>query len=188
MTRNPNLLLTIVALAGLAFIIATRLRPDTATTLPLPLSGRAREPAPIVGHPAPDFTLATLDGSPVTLSELRGQVLLINLWATWCPPCRAEMPAIQSVHDEFAAQGFAVLAVNVREDPATVVRYMQQNNLRFPALLDSRGQVAADYRTRVFPSSFFVDRNGIVRAVYLGPMSRSIIAGTVSQLLSEEGS
>lgn len=187
MFRHANLLLSIVALAGLLFIINTRVRPDTATALPAPPSASANEPAPLVGHPAPDFTLADLDGNPVALSELRGQVLLINLWATWCPPCRAEMPAIQAVHDDFAAQGFEVLAVNVREDPATVARYMQQNNLSFPALLDSQGQVAADYRARVFPSSFFVDRNGIVRAVYLGPMSRSIIAGTVSQLLSEEG-
>lgn len=181
-----NLLLIVVLLAGGLFIIATRVQSE-APALSAPQRGAVADtPAPQENHPAPDFALSDLDGATVQLSALRGQVVLINVWATWCPPCRAEMPMIQAAYGQYRDQGFTVLAVNQREDARTVAAYMAQSNLTFPALLDPDGAVSAAYRANVLPSSFFIDRAGVVRAVYRGPMSRGVIAGTVEQLLAEE--
>jgi peroxiredoxin len=142
-------------------------------------------PAPLSDHPAPDFTLRTLDGTKVALSDLKGQVLLINVWATWCPPCRIEMPAIQTAYDQYHEHGFTVAAVNLQEAPSAVATFMREHQLTFSALLDPDGHVSQAYQAVSLPSSFFVDRRGVIRAVYHGPMPRSIIAGTVEQLLRE---
>lgn len=183
--RHWNMLLAGVLLAGSLFIGATRVRSSQATNAPAPAAGSAATPAPMPGRLAPDFTLATLDGTAITLSELKGQVALINIWATWCPPCRAEMPVIQATYERFRDQGFTVLAVDLQEDPRTVAAFMQRYGLTFPALLDLDGKVSATYRSTALPSSYFVDRQGVIRAVYRGPMPRSVLAGTVEQLLRE---
>jgi peroxiredoxin len=179
-----NILIAATLFVGTLFIVATRAQAEVVTTSPM-RGAVATTPAPVVNHPAPDFRLQDLAGAPVQLADLRGQVVLINVWATWCPPCRAEMPAIQAVYGQLRDQGFTVLAVNVREDADQVRSFMTQHGLTFPALLDSNGAVSALYQSRVYPSSYFIDRAGLVRAVYRGPMSRSVIAGTVEQLLAE---
>ncbi|HMO57932.1 MAG TPA: TlpA disulfide reductase family protein [Roseiflexaceae bacterium] len=180
-----NHLLVITLLAGLGWIVMTRVPPEQPAVLGEVRMPPAAEAAPRENHPAPDFTLEDLNGTPVSLSALRGQVVLINVWATWCPPCRAEMPIIQAAYERYHDQGFTVLAVNLREDTATVAQYMQQNGLTFPALLDRDGHVSMVYLARAVPSSFFIDRNGTVRAVYRGAMARSVVSGTVEQLLAE---
>lgn len=183
--RQWNLLLLAVFISGSLFIAATRVGSvPPAASAPAAVAP-ATAPAPQQDHPAPDFTLATLDGRAQKLSDLRGKVVLINVWATWCPPCRAEMPAIQTSYAHLREQGFIVLAVNLQEDPRTVAAFMQQYGLSFPALLDLDGQVSATYQARVLPSSFFVDKRGVIRAVYRGPMPRSVIDGTATQLLGE---
>lgn len=181
-----NILLAGVLLFGSAFISATRLRPGGGSVVAAAPVSAATTPAPLAEHPAPDFRLLGLEGKPLVLSELKGQVVLINVWATWCPPCRAEMPTIQASYERYRDQGFTVLAVNLQEDPRTVGTFMQQFGLTFPALLDLDGKVSNTYRAYALPSSFFVDRRGVIRAVYRGPMPRSVIAGTVEQLLREE--
>jgi len=180
------MLLAATLLVGSLFIAATRVRPEATVALASPRPPVVTTPAPQENHPAPDFTLLDLAGVPVRLSDLRGQVVLVNVWATWCPPCRAEMPMLQVAYEQYRAQGFTVLAVNLREDAPTVARYMEQNRLTFPALLDRDGAVSDSYQARVLPSSFFIDKAGVVRAVYRGPMARSVVAGTVEQLLAEE--
>lgn len=179
-----DLALVATLLLGSAFIWMTRAT-SGAVAMPLVSEPTAAQPAPLVGHPAPEFALTAIDGSQIALSDLRGQVVLINFWATWCPPCRAEMPAIQQAYERFRDQGFTVLAVNQQEDSATVVQYMHDQRLTFPALLDSDTRVSVAYQARALPSSFFVDRRGIIRAVYRGPMSRGMIEGTVEQLVAE---
>ena len=174
-----------VLLIGSLFIAATRARPIPSPMARLTTPDAATVPAPTPAHPAPDFTLTALDGTTVRLSELKGRVLLINVWATWCLPCRAEMPTIQAAYERYRDQGFTVLTVNLREDPRSVAAFMQQYRLTFPALLDLDGKASTVYRAYALPSSFFVDRRGVVRAVYRGPMPRSVIAGTVEQLLRE---
>lgn len=180
-----DIALVAALVVGGGYIWATR---TTAIVEPAPLAAPAvtsLQAAPLPDRPAPDFTLAAVDGARVTLSDLRGQVVLINIWATWCPPCRAEMPAIQATYDRYAAQGFVVLAVNQQEDRATVEAYLREQGLTFPALLDDTAEVGAAYQARVLPSSFFVDRRGVIRAVYRGPMSLGVIEGTVAQLVAE---
>jgi cytochrome c biogenesis protein CcmG, thiol:disulfide interchange protein DsbE len=180
-----NSLLIATLLLGIWLVGATRVRSE-APVAQSPTSGTvAAAAAPLPNHPAPDFTLVDLSGAPVQLSELRGQVVLVNVWATWCPPCRAEMPMLQSAYAHYRDQGFTVLAINQREDAATVAAYMQAGGYSFPALLDSDSAVSGLYQALVLPSSYFIDRAGVVRAVYKGPLARSVIVGTVEQLLAE---
>lgn len=181
--RTWDALLLLVLLAGGGLIWATRDRP-IAGVAPQPALAEA-DPAPLPGHPAPAIALDTPDGRRVSLGDLRGQVVLVNVWATWCPPCRAEMPAIQAAQDQYRDQGFVVLAVNMRESAEDVRAFITERGLTFETLLDSDGQVSAAYQARVVPSSFFVDRRGVVRTVYRGPLPPSAIAGTVEQLLAE---
>ena len=138
--------------------------------------------APIAGAPAPDFTLRTLDGKTVTLSSLRGQVVLINFWATWCIPCQAEMPAIQHAYDARKANGFTVLGVNLNEPDPDVQAYVTRLGIHFPVLLDAGDSIRTIYRVRGYPTSFFIDRAGTVAIEQVGMMSDTQLADNLAQL------
>ena len=183
--RQWNVVLITVLVAGSLFIAATRVQPSSGAHSPAAQTDVLPDPAPLPDHPAPDLALPQLDGTSLTLHDLRGQVVLINVWATWCPPCRAEMPAIQQAYAEYHDRGFTVLAVNQREDASAITPFLEQHGLTFPILLDGDGQASAAYQASALPSSFFVDRHGVIRAVYRGPMPSRVIAGTVEQLLQE---
>ncbi len=174
-----------VLLAGSLFIWATRMGVPGSTADQIEVPTEAALPAPQPGHLAPPFRLQTPDGSTVSLADLQGEVLLINVWASWCAPCRSEMPAIEAAYVAYREHGFTVAAVNLREDPETVAAFLHTHKLSFPTLLDLDGKVSIAYRSHALPSSFFVDRQGVIRAVYRGPMPRSVITGTVEQLLQE---
>src|SRR5262245_6416761 len=128
-------------------------------------------PAAVVGAPAPDFTLKNLSGNSVTLSNLKGQVVLINFWATWCGPCRVEMPAIQRRYDAFKDQGLAVLAVNFDEPITDVSAFARSLNLTFTVLLDPDGVVNDLYHVGGYPSTFIVDRSGMITKLHIGLMT-----------------
>jgi len=145
-------------------------------------------PSPREGFPAPDFTLDTLDGGQITLSDLRGQVVMINLWTSWCPPCRAEMPAIDNVYQANKEQGLEVLAVNstFQDSESAAAAFAQEHNLTFPILLDRNGAVSRRYQLQALPTTYFVDRQGIIRAVVPGgPMSETLIQSKIADLLAE---
>jgi thiol-disulfide isomerase/thioredoxin len=147
-------------------------------TLPLSPGTPAAAPdfiiGPRAGSLAPDFTLETLSGEAISLSDLRGQAVLINFWATWCPPCRQEMPAIQRVYERYRDQGFTEVA-----------EFVEELGLTFPILLDREGEVFERYRVRGLPTSFFMDRAGVVHNVKIGgPMSEDFIEGQVTELLA----
>jgi peroxiredoxin len=110
-------------------------------------------PLPRRGFTAPDFSLETLDGQTIALSDLRGQVLLINFWASWCLPCREEMPAIQQVYERYRDQDFVVLAVNLQEQDAQVTAFTDRLELTFPVLIDRDGSVFDRYRVMALPST-----------------------------------
>lgn len=129
-------------------------------------------PAPEVGAVAPDFTLQTLDRRTLSLSGLRGQVVLINFWATWCGPCKLEMPAIQERYND---GGFEVLAVNFDEPAELIEPFVAELGLTFPILLDPGGMVQELYRIRGYPTSFFVDADGLIRFMHIGEMTPEII-------------
>ncbi len=126
---------------------------------------------PVVGALAPQFTLSDLDGNEFTLNNLQGQAVLIYFWTTWCPPCQAEMPAIEATYQKYKDQGFRVLAVDAEEQPAPVQDFVQKFGLTFRPLLDQTGAVAKRYRVRGLPTSFVVNRQGAITAVQVGAMT-----------------
>jgi peroxiredoxin len=140
-------------------------------------STSSRIPAPQQGFLAPDFNLETPTGETVKLSDLRGQAVLVNLWATWCPPCREEMQTIEKVYQGYKEQGFTVLAVNMtyQDDPLAVTPFVNGQKLTFPILLDETGAMANAYQLRSLPSSYFV--------VIGGPMSEALLRTRIEDIL-----
>jgi peroxiredoxin len=145
-------------------------------------SNRNADPEP--GHRAPDFVLRSLKGSNVRVQNLRGHPILVNFWATWCGPCRSEMPDIQEVHRRYRSEGLVVLAVTSEVSSAEVRDFADKLDIDFPILLDSSGKVAEAYGVQGLPTSFFIDSEGIIQEVYLGSMSRSVIEDNLSTILS----
>jgi peroxiredoxin len=122
---------------------------------------------------APDFELLTLSGQRARLSDLRGKVVLLNFWATWCPPCKAEMPDLEALHREYGdAQDFVVVGVNLEEDAAPVEVFIRERGLSFPVWLDRQGEAAAQLGVRGLPVSFIVDREGYIRDAWNGQIAR----------------
>ena len=117
---------------------------------------------------APDFTLPSIDGPNLRLQEQRGQVVMINFWATWCGPCRVEMPHLARLYDKYRGYGFTVLAVNIDEDPYKAASLAKQLGMRFPVLLDKEKKVSRLYDLSTMPSTILVDREGHVRYVHRG--------------------
>ena len=170
-----------VFLLGSAWILVSRVPPAVTTD-------GAPPPSPREGFSAPDFTLDLLGGGEITLSELRGQAVMINLWASWCPPCRAEMPAIQNVYQDYKDQGLVVLAVNTtyQDSEPAAAAFVEEFALTFPVTLDRTGAVSNRYQLRGLPSTYFVDREGVIRSVVVGgPMSESLIRSKVQTILEE---
>ncbi len=118
--------------------------------------------------PAPDFALDGPDGHALSLKGLRGKVVFLNFWATWCVPCRQEMPAMERLYQSYRARGLAVVAVNYKESPAEVKAFMEELHLTFPAVLDRRGAVATSFAVRSLPVTYLVDRDGKVLWKALG--------------------
>ncbi len=185
-SRSYRLALGIVALALVALVAiqgcATN-NPDSGRGAGTGAQAVELEPAPKVGHPAPDFTLRDLDGNLVRLSDLRGKVVFINFWATWCPPCRAEMPEIEAVHQEYQDQGVVVLGVDISEPESMVRQYIQQGGFSWTIVLDSTGEVARDYQIAAIPTSFFLDKEGIIRAVNIGAMTKRAMEAKLAEAM-----
>ena len=132
--------------------------------------GAERAPAPIEsGAPAPGFTLPALAGGEVSLESLRGRVVLVNFWATWCKPCEDEMPAMERLYRRLAPQGFELLAVSVDTGTEEVAAFQERLGLSFPILLDPEKDVADAYQSFRFPETFLVDRDGTLVTRYIGP-------------------
>lgn len=143
-------------------------------------------PAPQQGFLAPDFELKASGGETVKLSDLRGQAVLVNLWATWCPPCRIEMQSIEKVYREYKEQGFTVLGVNMtyQDDPSAVLSFVNEQGLTFPILLDETAGMANAYQLRSLPSSFFIRRDGVINEVVIGgPMSEALLRTRIEDIL-----
>jgi len=117
---------------------------------------------------APDFTLRSADGAPVRLAEQRGQVVMVNFWATWCAPCRIEMPHLARLYDKYRAAGFQLLAVNIDDDPRQGAAAAQRLGLKFPVLLDPDKAVTRRWDVGTMPSTVLIDRDGRVRHVHQG--------------------
>jgi peroxiredoxin len=155
------------------------------TELGLAASSR-NVPLPVVGDEALDFTLLDLDGNRVTLSELRGRPVLLNFWATWCPPCRLEMPELQQTQQDYEAQNLVVLTINEAESAEQVRDFFDELGLTMPAVLDSDGDVGNAYGAAFLPSTIFINPDGVITAMHRGIISRSQIDGYLLRTLPLE--
>lgn len=126
--------------------------------------------APLAGARAPDFSARTLEGASIRLSDLRGRAVIINFWATWCEPCRAEMPLLDDRAVALAERGLVVLGVNFDEPEESVRAFRDELGLSFPIVLDPGGQVQSLYRVIGYPTTYFVDAGGVIQAIHLGVM------------------
>ena len=115
-----------------------------------------------------DFELESLDGGTVKLSSYKGKVVFLNFWATWCPPCVAEMPSMQKLYDRFKERGLEIIAVDLQEDKAAVRKFVDRHDLTFTALLDKTGRVGSQYGARNIPTTYIIDRKGFVIAGTIG--------------------
>jgi cytochrome c biogenesis protein CcmG/thiol:disulfide interchange protein DsbE len=140
------------------------------------------------GKPAPDFILQDVSGKSVRLRDLRGQVVLINLWATWCPPCIAEMPDLAAVYNAHKSEGLVILGVDDHESKETVTDFISHNPLPYPILLDMDSRVASAYRISFLPASFLIDRRGVLRATMPGQNNRTKLEAAIKPLLTEKPS
>lgn len=172
----------IILIVGALWIYASQAPPGSTTAGAIP--------APREGFSAPVFTLPDPNGNLVTLSDLRGQPILLNIWASWCTPCRAEMPAMQRVFEAYQAQGFTILAVNAtsQDQQTSALDFATEMGLTFPLLFDHQGEVSRQYQVQALPTSFFIDSQGIIREVVVGgPMSEALLEIRVQQLLEYSG-
>lgn len=143
----------------------------------------AKTPAPRIGSPAPGFTLNGLDGKPVKLSDFRGQTVFLNFFASWCAPCRTEMPDIRDTYLEMKDNGVVVLAVDMQEEAGVVRDYATAAGLSFPVALDRAGAVTSLYRITAIPTSFFIGKDGVVRDMQIGAMSKSLMRQRLQKAL-----
>lgn len=173
-----RIIYSLILLLGLAWIFISADRSGTSTA--------GQIPAPQQGFLAPDFELKTPTGESVKLSDLRGQAVLVNLWATWCPPCRAEMQTIETIYNEYKDQGFVVLAVNMtyQDNQFDIMPFVTEQGLTFPILLDETGDMANAYQLKSLPSTYFIGRDGIIHEVVIGgPMAEALLRTRVEDIL-----
>jgi len=161
--KNIQLVLTILVVLIASVVLIVFLREERDSTLK---TARPLQP----GLEAPDFTFPDLNGKEVSLADYRGRVVLINIWATWCPPCRQEMPSMQRLYEKFKGENFEILAVSIdSEGREAVAPFMRKMNLTFPALLDPGETIRPLYGITGIPESFIIDKKGIVVEKIIGP-------------------
>ncbi len=178
-----NIVATVLVGLGIAALVWFFNRPGDLSFRSVTLTAAASGPAPKEGQPAPDFSVPLLDGSAFRLSDHRGQAIWINFWATWCPPCRAEMPDIQEVYTAYRDQGLRVVALSIGEARGDVQAYVNKTGLTFDIGLDSDTSVSAQYRIVGIPTHFFVDRDGVLREIRIGALNKKGMEERVLSLL-----
>jgi len=167
-----------ILLAGLIWIFASADKTNSATA--------GHIPAPQKGFLAPEFKLETSAGQSIALTDYRGKAVLVNVWATWCPPCRAEMPTIEKVYQEYQNQGLVVLGVDstIQDDPTAIAPFIKQYDITFPILLDINGEASNLYELHSLPTSFFIGRDGIIKEVVVGgPMSEALLRTNIEEIM-----
>jgi len=157
-----SLILIVVLVVGVGIFVWLQIEDSSFNPFGKPLLGK--------GVPAPNFTFPGLDGKKVSLADYKGKVVLLNIWATWCAPCVAEMPSMEKLYQELKDEGFELLAVSVDESGVEVVTpFMKKHKLSFPVLLDTQGDIKSLYQLTGIPESFIMDKDGIIVEKVIGP-------------------
>jgi peroxiredoxin len=137
------------------------------------------------GNPAPDFTLSTLEGESVKLSDYKGKKVILNFWATWCPPCKAEMPHMQSFYEHNKDNGIEIVAVNLTNldnGKDAVENFAKDNQLTFSIPLDEKGTIGMQYQAFTIPTSYIIDSTGVITKKIVGPMDESMMANLMKDI------
>jgi peroxiredoxin len=187
-------LLIVATIVGGLLYLERRRSDDSADSggygtveMPVGLNTTGESPSAEIGRAAPDFLLQTPDGGELRLSDLRGTPVVVNFWASWCTPCREEMPRIVAAYDEQSGQAFAVVAVDLQENDGMVRDFADDFGMEFPIVIDRTGEVGDTWRIggpiEGIPSSYFIDGDGIVRARVFGPMSDEVLQENLAMIV-----
>jgi cytochrome c biogenesis protein CcmG, thiol:disulfide interchange protein DsbE len=140
----------------------------------------------VEARPAAQFRLETLDGAPVSLSDLEGKVVLVDFWASWCAPCREEAPILRQVYQEYADRPVEFVGINIWDRRDEAVRYVDAFQMPYPNGIDESGSIAIDYGVRGIPEKYFIDTQGVVRQKFVGPMRADALREALDRLLPPE--
>lgn len=132
---------------------------------------------------APEFILENLNGGETSLESLKGKAVILNFWATWCVPCKIEMPLLEKTHQKYKGKGLVVIGVNYRESAPIIKSFMTKNSLSIPVLLDPEGELADEFNIMGLPATFFINRNGDVIGSHTGLISPSTLDSWITKLL-----
>jgi len=180
-TRFGWIILTLAAgLLGTAWVVVSQ----EETLAGQALNNNSLIEAPQAGYLAPDFTLTSYLGDEITLSELRGQPTVLNFWATWCPPCRAEMPHLQNAGIRYLGR-VHFIGVDQGESSELVSQFAREFGVTFPLLLDGDYVVSDKYGIRALPTTFFIDSHGVVREVFTGILNQAVLEDRLAKLMAE---
>lgn len=156
-------------------------------TLGLAIQAFAESAGPVVGSNAPQFSLKNLAGNNVGLRQVVGEnkVTLVNFWATWCPPCRKEIPELNKIYSNYRNKSVEILGVNLQEDAQTLASFVANNEMKFPVLLDIDGKIGEKYRVYYIPTTFVLDRKGKIREIIQGGASYERLKDAIERTLKE---
>ncbi len=184
--ERQNALVRMIAGAGLVLVgvaLYLVLRGTLASSTP---AVQDRSVVPVeVHYAAPDLSLKNLQGSSESLADYRGSVVLVNNWATWCPPCKAEMPTLEAYHEQHASQGLVIIAIEAGDGLENVQPFVQSYGLQFHVWLDPQNASLSAFRNPNLPNSYVLDRSGTVRYAWTGEISRTMLEKYVTPLLNE---
>lgn len=172
-----------------SLVILSALGWITFTGLNAPVSENVDIHAPQAGFLAPEFTLSSLDGKAISLPDFHGKAVVLNFWATWCPPCKAEMPSFEKVYQSQHHLGVEILAVNRTDQDAlpTIRTFSDTYQLSFPILLDEKGDISRLYRVTAMPTTFFIRPDGVIHRVVIGgPLPEAFILAEIQQMMAED--
>lgn len=190
--RRPGWLLLALLMAGSGLVILAFL--GILVWASLQTGGRAASisgvntefgAVDIAAQPARDFTLELHEGGVLSRADLQGKVALIDFWASWCAPCRQEAPALEQVYREYAGREVEFVGVNIWDLPGNAAAYIAEFSLTYPSGVDGDGKIAIDYGVKGIPEKFFLDRQGVIRQKFVGPMPADKLRETLDGLLAE---
>lgn len=185
MKKNIFAVLILIGLIGYGVYDYLKESPSEVTQITVSDSEAEVEVGIQKGQLAPDFTLVDLQGTPIKLSDYKGKKVLLNFWATWCPPCRVEMPHMQQIYDDYQSKDVVILGVNLtytENHPDDVEVFLNEEQFTFPIVLDEEGEAMMEYQVFAYPTTYLLDSNGVIQEKIVGAMSYETMEKYVSKV------